>query len=737
MEQTNSHQSFSVLRHALAIWAALVALLTAGYGLLYHGALQKLQAEDSASRALALREARLVVRNRLYVASSDLSFMAANPVLKRYLASGSAEDRELLEQFFADLMNTRRDQFDQLRYLDETGMELVRINNTPQGAEMVPRDQLQNKASRYYFTRVMGLGPGEHYVSPFDLNVENGQVEQPHKPTLRFGARALDAEGKPRGVLVVNYLGAPLLQRLRALCQEVELECWLVNQDGHWLMGPHPDDQWGFMFPGRQVHAFADAYKAAWQAMGHYPDKAMQEFDHGGVLLGITRFVPAQDLMKAGRTLHTEPGMHWYLIDHMPAGKIALARDRLLNSYIPSYTLFALAFAVLSLLGARLMQRRIQANEALAEREQEFQALLESAPDAMVVTDAHGQIVLANAQVEAMFGHGREALLGQAVEVLMPQRYRHRHIHYRADYVADPVPRTLGQGRNLFARRQDGTEFPVSIALSSYQGKEGLRVIAVIRDVTEAHERAQTLRQALSKVAASNRALLVSNQELESFAYAVSHDLRTPLRSVDGFSQILLKEYADKLDGQGRDFLQRMRAAAQRMGQLIDDMLVLSRISRGELNPVEFDLSAQAREAVDRLQQAFPDRQVETVIQPGLRAWGDPKLIRIALDNLLGNAWKFTAKTEHARIEFGCEAADDRLECHVGDNGAGFDMAYADKLFAPFQRLHSPSDFPGTGVGLATVARVIHKHGGELRAEGAVGRGATFHFTLPTQESPS
>lgn len=240
----------------------------------------------------------------------------------------------------------------------------------------------------------------------------------------------------------------------------------------------------------------------------------------------------------------------------------------------------------------------------------------------------------------------------------------------------------------------------------------------------------QSLQRALEQAALSNRALEISNRELESFSYSVSHDLRAPLRSIDGFGNILLKRQADRLDEEGQDLLRRMRAAAQRMGQLIDDMLVLSRISRSELSLEFFSLSELAADVVSHLRESFPDRDVTVVIEPGLCVKADPRLVRIVLDNLLGNAWKFTGRTSDARVEFGCVSRFDTDEYFIRDNGAGFDMAYADKLFGAFQRLHSTSEFPGTGIGLATVARVIHKHGGQVRAEGKVGEGASFWFTL-------
>ncbi len=224
--------------------------------------------------------------------------------------------------------------------------------------------------------------------------------------------------------------------------------------------------------------------------------------------------------------------------------------------------------------------------------------------------------------------------------------------------------------------------------------------------------------------------LAATNQELEAFSYSVSHDLRAPLRSIDGFSQALLEDYSDKIDDQATDYLQRVRAGSQRMGQLIDDLLALSRVSRSEILREEVDLSEVARTIAAELQAREPERRVEFVIQDGVVANGDTRLLRVALENLLGNAWKFTGKRDQARIEFGLTEHDGQQACFVRDDGAGFDMAYADKLFGAFQRLHHNSEFQGEGIGLATVQRVMHRHGGQVWAEGAPDQGATFYFTL-------
>jgi light-regulated signal transduction histidine kinase (bacteriophytochrome) len=225
-------------------------------------------------------------------------------------------------------------------------------------------------------------------------------------------------------------------------------------------------------------------------------------------------------------------------------------------------------------------------------------------------------------------------------------------------------------------------------------------------------------------------ALKLSNRELEAFSYSVAHDLRAPLRGINGLSRALLEDHGDALDEEAHGYLKRIGAAAERMGLLIDALLSLSRVSRAPLQREEVNLTKIAAGVMTQLEAGQPGRAVEFVSEGPVLAHGDPTLLRALLDNLLGNAWKFTSKRDDARIVFGTETRGDDVVHFVRDNGAGFDMEYATKLFAPFQRLHSAGEFPGTGIGLATVQRIVHRHGGEVWADGAVGKGATFYFTL-------
>ena len=279
--------------------------------------------------------------------------------------------------------------------------------------------------------------------------------------------------------------------------------------------------------------------------------------------------------------------------------------------------------------------------------------------------------------------------------------------------------------------RKDGSRVPVLIGVAMVDATRCICFVLDISDRKRAEDDVRRLNLDLeARVAARTAELAAANQELEAFSYSVSHDLRAPLRSIDGFGQALIEDCGDRLDATGKGHIARMRAATQRMAQLIDDLLGLSRTARAAMRREAVDLSAIARSVLAELERQEPERVVTTRIAEGVVAFGDPPLLRVALENLLRNAWKFTSKRPAATIEFGRAEREGEPAYFVRDDGAGFDMTYAPKLFGAFQRLHSSSEFQGTGIGLATVQRIVHRHGGRISAEGAVEKGARFTFTL-------
>lgn len=352
--------------------------------------------------------------------------------------------------------------------------------------------------------------------------------------------------------------------------------------------------------------------------------------------------------------------------------------------------------------------------------------VVSASEDAIVGKTLDGVITSWNPAAERIFGYTEQEIIGQKQTVLCPP-----DLASEFTGIVGRISRgeSVPQGETM-RRRKDGTTFPASVSVSLIRSEDGtlIGVSSITRDITEQRKRADRLLEA-------NKSLLEANKNLEAFTYSVSHDLRAPLRALSGFSEALLEDYGDVLDEQGQEYARRIRAASEQMATLIDDLLHLSRVARAELHPQWVDLGTEAARIAEELQNHDPDRNVHFVIQRPVRVRADRTLIRTVLENLLGNAWKFTSGRDEASIEFGTRPTGDATTCcYVRDNGAGFDPQYVGKLFTPFQRLHTTREFPGTGVGLASVQAIVGRHGGHAWAEGAVGEGATFFFTLDTKE---
>jgi PAS domain S-box-containing protein len=377
--------------------------------------------------------------------------------------------------------------------------------------------------------------------------------------------------------------------------------------------------------------------------------------------------------------------------------------------------------------------RVIEDITARKEAEERYRATFDNAPVGIMHTEIDSyRILRANRKLCEMLGYTEDELLGMTSTDIVHPDYRFSD---RSAYLK-PI---LSDERQSFASerkfmRKDGSELWVNrtVSLARNAADEPLYFIRIIEDIT-ARKRAEaeitTLNADLERrVVERTLELEIANQELNSFSYTVAHDLRAPVRAIHGFSEMVLQSSEHKLDETSRGFLKRVVAGGRRMGILIDDLLDLARLSRQEMRRQDLDLSEMAAQVAAALTEADADREVAITIRPGMKINADPGLMRAMLENLIGNAWKFTAKTGAARIELGAEPRDGQLVYYIRDNGAGFDMQYAHKLFEPFQRLHHADEFEGTGIGLATVKKIIQRHGGEVAIESAVNLGTTVFF---------
>lgn len=858
-EQNRRYPLRAVAARTSFAWVVVLTLLGLGFWLIDRNQAAQLERMLGAEERALVDRGAGVLAVELNRPLADVPYLAELPALRDWLQDGGDAGLERVGDSFLALAR-HRPNYAKIRLFDAQGGELVRVDRDPAGVRLVAREALQDKSARYFVREGLALPAGAIHVSRLDLNVERGVIERPLRPMLRLGTPVSDPTGRPRGLVAINYLGQHLLDRLAALdLYSRSPGLWLLDADGNWLAGEQPEDAWAFEFGG-EAQRFQHRYGAAWAAFDQVPSGETGQVMVDGDLFTwrhVTLAAPTADWALQG------PGVAgWVLVSRLPGQTLAAIGTATRRPLATWLVILALAALAASTALAHYQIRRREHLLQVEASEARFQQLLEAAPDAVLIVDAAGLVRLANARVTDLFGYRPPELLGQPVEILLPEALRECHQRHRSTYMAAPRTRTMGIGTQLSARRRDGSEFPVEISLSPIVVGGHQLVIAVVRDITErrrleqAREEAQArhrrlldnlplgvfrssmserladdrrflevnpalvamfeagraerllacaparlyhddaeraalvaelfalgsvvgrelgmvtlsgrvfdarLSAVMRRDAAGNRfvdgvvedvsarraaererdsatrelqrraaALEVANRELDAFSYSVSHDLRAPLRAIDGFSRILVQDYGDHLDQRGRDYLGRVRAAAQHMAALIDDLLKLSRVTRTELQPGPVDLSALAVEILAGLQQRDPDRMVRCRIQPGIEVMGDPRLLRVVLDNLLENAWKFTAPRGEATLEFGVREDAGEAVFFLRDNGVGFDMAYADKLFGAFQRLHDARDFPGTGIGLATVQRVINKHGGRVWAEAEVDRGATFYFTLGT-----
>ncbi len=386
--------------------------------------------------------------------------------------------------------------------------------------------------------------------------------------------------------------------------------------------------------------------------------------------------------------------------------------------------------------------------EDITERkrsEERFRLAVEAAPNAMVMVDPGGRIVLANQQAEVLFGYGREQLLGMAIENLVPERFRGAHPDLRAEYFEAPVARPMGAGRDLFARRSDGSEFPVEIGLTPIQMPEGTFVLGAIVDTTVRKQLEDTLRQANQelehRVAQRTKELIDANEKLERsnieltrFAYIASHDLQTPLRSISGFVQLLQQDYHDQLDEQAHHWIDRVVYNTKRMKIQIEDLLAYSRVDSRARPFTEVELGLAFLDAVDSLSASILDANANVTCEDLPAVHGDRSQLVQLLQNLLENGIKYNTSARPA-VHVAAEQNQDEWIVRVVDNGIGIDGRYGDQIFELFRRLHTQQAYPGTGIGLAVCRRIVHRHGGRIWVESDPGKGSVFYFSIPIERS--
>jgi PAS domain S-box-containing protein len=476
------------------------------------------------------------------------------------------------------------------------------------------------------------------------------------------------------------------------------------------------------------------------------PDVSLRIYDGAEVrdagLMYDSRGHPAQGAGLSTRLVDTRlltiAGHPWTIqVTAFPAFESGTSYERprliLLTGILISLLMFVVVWS-LATLKRRATILAEDMTAALRESREQLRATAETANEAIISADAGGRITYFNRAAERFFGYQRPEVLGQPLSLLVPERLREAHDTGFRRFLARGEPHIIGRTVIMEARRRDGSEFPIEISVADWSTGDGIFFTAILRDISDRLEAEKQISQLNSELRHQLNQLAEANRELESFSYTVSHDLRAPLRAMNGFARILEEGHAEALDPEGRRLLRIILESSVKMGQLIDDLLTFSRLGQTPITRTRVDMARLAQEVIDELCQAGDSAAENFSVGALPLAQGDRALLRQVWANLVANAVKFSRPRPQPLVEVGCRDVDGEHRYFVRDNGVGFDMAYASQLFGVFKRLHKAEHFPGTGVGLAIVQRIVSKHGGRVWAESQEDRGATFYFSLPKED---
>jgi len=643
----------------------------------------------------------------------NLRTLADGDGLMSFLASGHPVDmdRAIHRAKFFSLLDPS---YDQVRYLDEHGHEVIRVN---EHGQIVPPEKLQDKGDRPYFQKTWGLGFGNVYVSAFDLNVENGRVEQPFKPTIRFATPIVDMMGKKRGVYIINYLGDRMLSQVSSFAPEYEHRFRMLNSQGYWLKASTPDTEWGFMFPGKAHLTLAQTDPTLWEKITR---QDTGQVEHAGGLFTWHKLTPQEFVPQTSGAVVSEDDFYVLASDVTQQEFEAHFETLRLVCVIVTSVLFCLTWVAWKFFHAHQKSR------------QDLDRYFLLSEDLLCISGFDGRFLRVNPSWEKLLGYTTEELTSRPYLDFI-------HPDDRARTTAEATHIAEGSSCTNFENRyrcRDGSYRWLSWSARALMDEK--LIFSAARDLTarkKSEEQIQMLNQELNTRA---RQLEVANKELEAFSYSVSHDLRAPLRHMDGFVGLLAKQIGEQLDERGRRYLNVIADSAKKMGVLIDDLLVFSRMSRAEIRKTAVSSDDMVREVLASLEAETNGRNIHWNIAPLPKVEADSAMLRQVWVNLLSNAIKYTRTRDPAKIQVG--VVDDpgsEQVFFVRDNGVGFDMQYADKLFGVFQRLHRAEEFEGTGIGLANVQRIISRQGGRVWAEAKLDEGATFFFSLPKTPNPS
>lgn len=533
---------------ALASTAVLLFL----FYVLYEFTKADLRSDLELRQSAILEQANATIENYLSVAERDMRYLTRSTRLRQNITSGTTGPWTSVESDWVALMQSRSDIYDQVRFIDLEGRERARVNNNLPDTSVVPQSGLQSKVNRYYVSETLNLSVGSLYFSAFDLNVERGAIELPLKPTLRIATPIEDLNGLKTGVVVLNYKGADMLSAVSKIGEATGQQLWMANNDGHWLIGPSPAVEWSFMYPSRPAALVSDRFPRLWS-------EATQQssFVEGGYQLSTKQVNPELGFaLFENVVLHREGG--WRLIVAYDESLLQAQTWQIMRGFAPAFVLMELFLVGLSLWGGRQIRLRAEAIHETAIRERQLTVIFESAPDATLISDKDGIITRANSAVEKLLGYRPDELVGQSIDLLVPDRIHNTHSSLRSHYYNSPVPRSVASRTRLTARRHDGTEIPVSIALNSLMIDGEMQVLSALRDMTADHQASSEILNLNQRLEIAANAAKIGIWELDTRSGSLVWDRQMYKHyGLDAEFELNLSNWMALIDEEDRELVNR------------------------------------------------------------------------------------------------------------------------------------------------------------------------------------
>ena len=697
---------------------------------------------------------------------SDLMFLSKNDEIEKLLDTSSARARRALEEDLL-LFSFKKGIYDQIRFIDETGMEVVRVNYNGGPPRVVDRDKLQSKADRYYFKETMKLGSADVYVSPFDLNVEHGKVEEPIKPITRFATPLFGKDGRRRGILIFNYLGEKLINPLMRASASSPSKVMLLNADGYWLYGPTPEDEWGFMYKEKADRTFGSAYPEAWATISK--DESGQFSTEKGMFTYTTIYpiLPSGDALSGVSEVVSSGGEHtrarqyyWKVVSHVPPGFVGVGSRSLLARLLLIFGVSVSFIGAGSWFISSAASRRGIAELALRESETRHRLIKDTSFDGIVISDADGRITDSNPMAGTIFGYGPGEMVGLGIVSLMPAGYRERHLAGIRRFLDADERRMQGKAMEVEGLRKDGTIFPIELAISSFTIKGAVHFSATMRDITErrsaeevqrrAHEALETrveertseLRAAYDRLKSeiaerkSMEEELLKARKLESLgvlAGGIAHDFNNLLTGILG--NISHARILSKVGEKPHKMLGEAEKASLRARDLTQQLLTFSRggepVKRtaSVVDLIKDSAGFAVRGSNVRCEYIIPDDLWAVDIDAGQISQVINNLV-INADHSMPDGGAVTIRCENVTLgdaELPGLRQGEYVLVSVADHGSGIKEEDIQRIFDPYFTTKEK----GSGLGLATSYAIVKNHDGLITVASKLGLGTTFDIYLP------